>query len=781
MMKSPRRVFVLALSLLAVFGSAAAASAAPGKIEFGDQGPPTAVEQNEKKQAIPLAVIADGAPLLASPSLHADIVGRAGFLDIFWVARRSADRAYLLAVTLTPDDKVKDVLGWVRTSDVLETFEAQKTRDEVHRKALVVNRWTGGAGARGIECRNGPGVRSDGKPYDRVIDLAYFYFTYIYQEQEINGIAYYLLGNRPAIAERDNARGSIYGWVKADGVQVWDTREAIQWRKDNVKRRERSGGASVFETIDELRLWNQGIRRKKSGEAIEPIMRERLSEGAWPFSQTRFPLLGVVPASGAEGELLRIGVVGDQVSETGEHRPAVQRDLDSDGIEQVRGALRTVDILFVIDSTGSMEKYFAAAAEACRKIIDGASARLAKAESKNLRMGVVFYRDYCDETDPELKQRSYLTSCKALTSDVDAVRRFISEETCTSGGGGDDITEAVFHGMKTALDSAGFADGSWRVLVLIGDDGNHPDDPRGYTEQTIAAELKTKDCRFFAVHAVPSDRLRDPGPDLFRDQVRQILKAMGEADPQSHYVNVAVADGVAEAISTSALSAVKRSSQSLEALNRIAVEGRGIADVSKGFDTEIMGHLLDLLKKKGIDVAAYQKSSAQIFAPGYVSTLDPGSGEAQTTPMVLLSQREVEKLISYLGDFLETRGKANLQRAWQEALTKNLGEDPDENVPVAELVHRRRGLPIRSRLLQLTLEEIAKLPSDRINELYTELDDKLEQLRMLAAERDVVVQRVTQPDGSTTRVVEERGNGVRKLWFQRNEVKFGWFRLEDLP
>ncbi len=50
-----------------------------------------------------------------------------------------------------------------------------------------------------------------------------------------------------------------------------------------------------------------------------------------------------------------------------------------------------------------------------------------------------------------------------------------------------ELTEAVFYGIRHGLKKTKFREGSYRLVIVVGDRGNHPatKDRRGLTEQHV--------------------------------------------------------------------------------------------------------------------------------------------------------------------------------------------------------------------------------------------------------------------------------------------------------
>jgi Mg-chelatase subunit ChlD len=124
-------------------------------------------------------------------------------------------------------------------------------------------------------------------------------------------------------------------------------------------------------------------------------------------------------------------------------------------------ALGKVDLAIAIDTTASMGAYIEAAKECAHELIR----RVAQEAGVVLRVGVVAYRDYCDE------HATYLTRVLDLTSDTRAIHDLVASLAPAGGG---DVPEAVDAAFRAARDlSWGEEKDTTRVLAVITDAPPH--------------------------------------------------------------------------------------------------------------------------------------------------------------------------------------------------------------------------------------------------------------------------------------------------------------------
>lgn len=141
-------------------------------------------------------------------------------------------------------------------------------------------------------------------------------------------------------------------------------------------------------------------------------------------------------------------------------------------IENACNTTSNVDIMFVVDATGSMGDEITYLKSEVKDVID----RSAKnGKDLNLRIGSVFYRDSRD---------SYLTKTSPLSASHDRVYEFIDNQ---SAGGGGDFPEAVDAALEEALAQQWSETAIARIVFLILDAPPHSDEQ---IKSTIRDQIK---------------------------------------------------------------------------------------------------------------------------------------------------------------------------------------------------------------------------------------------------------------------------------------------------
>lgn len=154
---------------------------------------------------------------------------------------------------------------------------------------------------------------------------------------------------------------------------------------------------------------------------------------------------------------------------------------------EMQSMLRQIDIVFVIDTTGSMSNFI----KEVQKRLQEFSRRLAEDKiHPNVMFGIVAYRDHPPQ------ERSYVTRVFPL-ADVNITQKNIGSIGADGGG---DLPEAVLDGLHDAVEKIAWRMHSHRIILLAGDAPPHGLDegddtfpagcPCGLTIQKVTAGAK---------------------------------------------------------------------------------------------------------------------------------------------------------------------------------------------------------------------------------------------------------------------------------------------------
>ncbi|MDR3313170.1 MAG: VWA domain-containing protein [Oscillospiraceae bacterium] len=167
-----------------------------------------------------------------------------------------------------------------------------------------------------------------------------------------------------------------------------------------------------------------------------------------------------------------------------------------------------MDVVFLIDSSGSMEDIFPLAVEQLRGYLTG----LAASEAADFRFALVDFRDFPGKTTYE---EDYPYKVQAdFTANVASLSIALGALDIGYGG---DREESVYSALIDGLGGLSWREGAGRAAVLIGDaPALDPETETGYTAAAAAAALQTLGVTLHTVTILP-DWEEDPAPfDSFR-------------------------------------------------------------------------------------------------------------------------------------------------------------------------------------------------------------------------------------------------------------------------
>jgi Mg-chelatase subunit ChlD len=187
--------------------------------------------------------------------------------------------------------------------------------------------------------------------------------------------------------------------------------------------------------------------------------------------------------------------------------------------ERALPARRTIDLAFVLDTTGSMAEEI----EAVKSTIRAVAAKLGSDQTA-VRIGLVEYKDRGD---------AEVTHAYPFSSDLAAFSRSVVR--LTAGGGGD-YPEDMQAGLSAALDQLAWRpDATARMLVVIGDAPPHLDYP---DERDYADAARRAAARGIKMYTVAASGMNLTGQIVMRQMAQftgasNLFVLRGGAGPQS--------------------------------------------------------------------------------------------------------------------------------------------------------------------------------------------------------------------------------------------------------
>ena len=768
--------------------------------------------------------------------------------DVFLHAVGVADQlnGHVLLAEINVNEEIQSFIGWVPTEQVVLHYQAERNEtNHIFTKALVVNRWRklpiSGEGLEDLKQLPVWDGLFDGR---RVVkQLSLFDIFFVYQKRVVGDgpdkKTYFLLGTEIEISDFFDVDSLLLGWVDADRVLLWKTRQALHFNKNNVQSRAAEGRlATIHFEPDNLRQWYMGDRPGE-GEEGSPMAHETANETSeLPYDHPRFPVLGESQnlASG-KGRILKIGYVGDTITDDG----VVSRE-DTAGalnrLQNIRRSLKSINVYLVVDTTRSMKPAFgqlrAAIAEAIR-ILERSEYRV---EGLTFRFSLLLYRDFWDRNQPD----SYLYRRFRLTDDTAEILRTL--ETADEGGGGAS-PEANFFAISKTLTSEPPSKGSLSVLFLLTDARNNPQDNEENTIDTTVTLLRRHRVSFFPV-------IFDEVPGA-REEARQIVDKL-TADGQGHG---GVLTGRLRGASTATAQIVESIKGILDDYQKLArlvkgglkgqlqrnAEGRFILGTNV-VHVRLSRRLAQLMADNKVPLDLFAREKVQIFETGYIAEEPEGGARShrisphamETLKRMLVPDDLIQRLRRALGDsilskddflqsveselskqerfyfldfiltacnetklvehfvlldketldiFFDLLGRLTIKRVtkenvkviWGPQLTMEVGDKNINEESYADLVKKHLGLPTNSGMLKMKLADISKQSPKQLRKLWSNMKAKKSYLSDFVTEQ--ISRRRIEGGGL---VVDARvSNKTRFFTFPGGETKFAWVAVDMLP
>lgn len=288
-----------------------------------------------------------------------------------------------------------------------------------------------------------------------------------------------LLTNTDKLGSNEAAlKNNVAGWMANVHVTEWDHRLCLEPASNSKAVSEYQGfTVPVFPTLEQLERINI------SGNIRGAILTNQLKTQIKSPYIMRMPILKNL---GGRDDMKKVATVGrlDQNKRSDDKIANLQFELNN--LLKRQG---NINVLFVIDGTSSMIKFYQPVAQSIKRVIRNNESLGIKA---NLRFGAVVYRDYPDGAEA--------ISIQSLTSNHSQVEDWLMRVVCKSSD--KDLPEAQYYGISEGIKKAGFVDGQSNIIVLIGDAGNHVPDPKGFTLQKVVEGMSAHDMSFISFQVI---------------------------------------------------------------------------------------------------------------------------------------------------------------------------------------------------------------------------------------------------------------------------------------
>lgn len=304
-----------------------------------------------------------------------------------------------------------------------------------------------------------------------------------------------VIDNRIPVTRNPYKTGTPGGWLEKNAFVEWNTLQMIKLEPQSGRKL-----AKIFE--------NQHCAELFGGNPQEHAGCQVLGEEPNRFTatpNTDFQLL--IPVFKKERSSYQSGFI--RVYQKGSTVQVAAKPQTS--VPQSGQKVLGYDIVFAVDSTQSMGRYFKPTTEVIQTFIQHTKKLVEDGEIKNmpLRIGVLFYRDRLASSRGH-NCLVYLTKWgKPLTDDINnVINALVNEEEarCSS----EDVPEVVLDGINRVLNDTQWKDNHFKAIFLVGDAPPHPvndrKNPMKLSVPVIIEEAKKKNIRFLTFKLGGDDR-----------------------------------------------------------------------------------------------------------------------------------------------------------------------------------------------------------------------------------------------------------------------------------
>jgi len=560
-----------------------------------------------------------------------------------------------------------------------------------------------------------------------------------------------LIGSAQSFYEASVAK-TIQGWVPKSRVEYWTTTEAVAWDVNSTLRSaspRRQVPGYIYKTREAAEQALQAAGPRTSSAVADP---QKLAVGSWfpeprdpqtgegvPYEphHSRFPLFDRLMPEG-RNYLLEVGGIGGWGGMS-----SIEVDNLRQRLERIGQQLQQSELLFVIDSTGSMSQYRDALAKVADAICRATQDEMKQVKEEDrvaapvYKLGVTFYSDLARPQDREPGQDEQTLLGDAVTAQELAQLHESGIDANRYGGDlahyirqypqrdGHDYPEAVSWGLKRGIETAVFSPSARKLVVLVGDCGDAGQRP-GFPKPPTAEELADLFCppskegedldrapiEFYALQVC------DPNAAGANEEERGALNAFSvQMQKLCELINERSTKWIKRPIARYDVATNGAIARPLEIrLNELRARRAQVsADMEKARSGrwDLGPEMVAELKRRGIDPDLLPKET-QLFQRGYVWHLAPDMKPKEAIPQVRIQYLLDGKTVLSLYTLLDSLGKVTpsgeeitLQRAFQEAVAAYARETfqaIDEKATVESYIKKATGLNTQTPILRQAME-----------------------------------------------------------------------------
>lgn len=608
------------------------------------------------------------------------------------VKKVSGDWLNIYKKSYRKGNEIKDnvELGWIHASKVLLNLNATKNNKGILQKKMVlttldleqVDRNTFDENKLDNYFYSKPSAESSSRLSHRANRLEIYYVL-----KRERGAA--LISKSDVISSKTSEEElrKTTGWMPEWQLTSWDTRMCLELNTnpDVYTTKE----IPVYSTQKALQSFKSS-QYYNNKEALRTLFVQNERPDAFEF---RLPIIENINKIDK-----KVAVIARLKSDENSKSKNITAEAQKK-VTTLKQKIDKINILFVIDGTESMSKYY-------QSIVDGIKKASKRIESNELRIGYMIYRDYADGAK--------VTEYHKLSDQIDEVTGKLIAVKCFSND--NDLPEAQYMGLVEGVQKAFTDKSESNVVVLIGDAGNHQPDPKGFSKAKVIDELTKKQVSLIAFQVINGsdqsfmdfnwdvqDYLRKSAWTYVESKDKVKLEqhsitntyrlgfvGLGNKESDIHmFGRFTYASGTAQmSVDILENNIVEAISSYKDRVNGLLakIEGFGNEGPTRKGATDFDPEFERFLKNNGLtdEQIRILKRTGEFSAKGYTSTEFYGNDAPCFVPVMFISKTELKDMkdkFKYLArSSSATSKKQQFQDALIELAQKMLGEKNDANI-----------------------------------------------------------------------------------------------------
>lgn len=448
------------------------------------------------------------------------------FMDDFYVVDETDTDVYLVKAVID-GLKIKSItedVGWIEKDKLLLwNHSLIDPGTKINRKGFLLNK-RASIGRILKDEDDKDRVRIFDRPNadkSNEIDKNRIYeFFFVFKKDKNVTPEMYLLSKNVSIST--TTKDDIIGWVKADRINEWNTRIALEPNFSPVAFTERkldinNKSVRLYPIADVAKAYanGQGINASEIIWENDPVKlpREKLADKdslRFKGGVIRFPML----RKDKDNNLYQTAIVGEvtlsslgrQVGEFSE----IEYSVLTKEVDRLNAAKNNVNVLFVVDGTKGMQDYINNISSTVLDLTD-----IAKRKNKSIKFGAAIYGD----------QSTMRFEYQPMNSDYNTIIDFVKKAK-TSPGIDSNPYESLYFGLSQALKKANLKKDHNNIVVVIGDTGDDyyfkgkQNDPNAVKPQDVEAELNNWGAHIIAMNCQIT---RGDAGKAFKDQLQEMI------------------------------------------------------------------------------------------------------------------------------------------------------------------------------------------------------------------------------------------------------------------